>query len=78
MTPADRVRRIMKDVLGVDDESLDDEAGMLADIGADILELVKIAMEIEREFDIEITEDDEAAACATVGEWIALVERKLP
>lgn len=77
MSPADRTRRILREVLGVDAERLTDDADLINDLGADSLDAIELLIEAESEFGIEITEED-AAANSTVGEWIALVERKLP
>lgn len=76
MTPADRTRRIMREHLGVSDEQLTDDAHLADDLGADSLDPVEIALAVEDEFSITVT-DDETAACATVGDWIKLVEGRV-
>lgn len=76
MTQADRTRRILREVLGVDAERLTDDADLINDLGADSLDAIELLIEAEDEFGIEVT-DDEAEACTTVGDWIKLVEGRV-
>lgn len=75
MTPADRTRRILREVLGVSEDQIMPEA-TLESLGADSLDSVKITITLETEFDIEISDDD-ALACTTVGDWTKLVEGRV-
>lgn len=75
MTPADRTRRILREVLGVSEDQLKPEATTKS-LGADSLDSVEIIMTAEEEFDIVIP-DDEVEACTTVGDWIKLVEGRV-
>lgn len=75
MTPADRTRRILRDVLGVSEDQIKPEVTMES-LRADSLDVVEIIMTTESEFGIEIS-DDETAACTTVGDWIKLVEGRV-
>lgn len=49
---------------------------LIRDLACDSMDHIEIALSVEDTFDIEVT-DDEVAGCATVADWIALVERKL-
>lgn len=68
-----RVKAIIVDKLGVDEAELTPEATFTNDLGADSLDTVELIMELEKEFDITIP-DDQAEKIATVGDVIAYVE----
>jgi acyl carrier protein len=71
---ASRVKAIIVDKLGVDENEVVTEASFTNDLGADSLDTVELIMEFEKEFDIQIP-DDQAENIATVGQ--ALTSRKL-
>ena len=68
-----RVKAIIVDKLGVDESEVKPEATFTNDLGADSLDTVELIMELEKEFNITIT-DDQAEKIATVGDAIAYVE----
>ena len=70
---ASRVKAIIVDKLGVDDNEVTGEASFTNDLGADSLDTVEFIMEFEKEFDIQIP-DDKAEAIATVGDAISFIE----
>lgn len=72
---AARVKRIMREQLGVDESRLHAEAHMVDDLGCDSLDPIELSLAIEDEFGITIT-DDETEACTTVGNWFDLVADK--
>ena len=63
---AAKVNAIIVDKLGVDESEVTKEASFTNDLGADSLDTVELIMEFEKEFDIQIP-DDEAENIATVG-----------
>ena len=69
-----RVKNLISDKLGVDLEKVVNEAELRDHLGADSLDSVDIVMELEKEFDITIT-DDEAEDLNTVQQHIDIVER---
>ena len=69
-----RVKAIIVDKLGVDDSEVTFEATFTNDLGADSLDTVELIMEFEKEFDIQIP-DDQAENIATVGQAITYIER---
>ncbi len=71
---ADKVRAIIIDRLGVDEADVTTEANFINDLGADSLDTVELIMELEKEFDISIP-DEEAEKIQTVGEAVAYVEK---
>jgi acyl carrier protein len=67
---------IIMDKLAVDAEAVSQEASFSGDLGADSLDVVELIMEFEKEFDIEIS-DDEAEKIATVNDAIKYIEGKV-
>jgi len=70
---ATKVKAIIVDKLGVDENEVTPEASFTNDLGADSLDTVALIMEFEKEFDIAIP-DDQAEKIGTVGEAIAYIE----
>lgn len=70
---ASRVKNIIVDKLGVDENEVAPEASFTNDLGADSLDTVELIMEFEKDFDISIP-DEEAEKIATVGDAISYVE----
>jgi len=70
---ATKVKAIIVDKLGVDENEVTPEASFTNDLGADYLDTVELIMEFEKEFDIAIP-DDQAEKIGTVGEAIAYIE----
>jgi len=73
---ATKVMAIIMDKLSVDSEAVSPEANFSDDLGADSLDVVELIMEFEKEFDIEIS-DDEAEKIATVQDAIKYIEGKV-
>ena len=71
---ATKVKAIIVDKLGVDEKDVTLEASFTNDLGADSLDTVELIMELEKEFDIQIP-DDEAEKIATVGDAVAFIEK---
>ncbi|MAZ54637.1 MAG: acyl carrier protein [Flavobacteriales bacterium] len=71
---ATKVKAIIVDKLGVDDSEVTPEASFTNDLGADSLDTVELIMEFEKEFDIQIP-DDQAEAISTVGDAISFIEK---
>ena len=68
-----RVKAIIVDKLGVDESEVKPEATFTNDLGADSLDKVALLLDLEKEFNITIP-DDQAEKIATVGDAIAYVE----
>ena len=68
-----KVKAIIVDKLGVDESEVTNEASFTNDLGADSLDTVELIMELEKEFDIQIP-DDEAEGISTVGDAISFVK----
>ena len=72
---ASKVRKIVADHLGVDEEKVTGEASFIDDLGADSLDTVELVMAFEEEFGSEIS-DSEAEKILTVGDAIKFIENK--
>ncbi len=67
-----KIRSIIIDKLGVDEDSISDESSFTNDLGADSLDTVELIMEFEKEFDLTIPDED-AEKIGTVGDAISYV-----
>lgn len=68
-----RVKAIIVDKLNVDENEVTPNAEFSKDLGADSLDTVELIMEFEKEFDIQIP-DEEAEKITTVGDAISYIE----
>lgn len=55
---ADKVRKIIVEQLGVNEDQVKPEATFVEDLGADSLDLTELIMAMEEEFNVEIADDD--------------------
>ena len=58
MVSEDRIKEIIVEQLGVDENQITIEASFVDDLGADSLDTVELVMAFEEEFDIEIPDED--------------------
>ena len=72
---AEKVKKIIAEVLSVDMEEVVPEASFVDDLGADSLDLVELIMSMEEEFDISISDED-AEQIITVKDAIDSIESK--
>ncbi len=70
---ASKVKAIIVDKLGVDENEVVETASFTNDLGADSLDTVELIMEFEKEFGITIP-DDESGNIVTVGDAINYIE----
>ena len=73
---ASKIKDIIERELGVEREKLTPEASFIDDLGADSLDIVELVMEFEKEFNIDIPDED-AEKLRTVGDAIAYLEAKV-
>lgn len=73
---AEAARTLIADHLAVSPALVEDDAIFSVDLGADSLDMVELVMRFEDELNILI-DDDESEACVTVGDALALLERKI-
>ena len=74
MDTKDRITKIIKEQLGVEESEVTPEARFVDDLGADSLDTVEILMAIEEEFGIEIPDED-AENAKTVEDVISYINK---
>ena len=70
-----KVKAIIVDKLVIDESEVTNDSNFMSDLGADSLDTVELIMEFEKEFDLQIPDDD-AEKITTVGEAIKYIEAK--
>ena len=73
---SEKVKDIIANELGVEREKLTDGASFIDDLGADSLDIVELVMEFEKEFNIEIPDED-AEKLRNVGDALAYLNGKV-
>jgi acyl carrier protein len=58
MVSEERIKEIIVEQLGVDEEQITSDASFIDDLGADSLDTVELVMAFEEEFDVEIPDED--------------------
>ena len=74
MAVAEKVKSIIVEQLGVDEEEVTPDASFVDDLGADSLDTVELVMAFEEEFGVEIP-DDAAETILTVGDAVRFLEK---
>jgi len=69
----ERVKQIIIDQLGVNEDQVTQEASFVDDLGADSLDTVELVMAFEEEFGIEIPDED-AEKILTIGDAVTYIE----
>ena len=71
----DRVKKIIVEQLGVEENEVTPEASITDDLGADSLDQVELIMAFEEEFGVEIS-DDEAEKIRRVKDAVDYIEKR--
>ncbi|MGE5614215.1 MAG: acyl carrier protein [Bacillota bacterium] len=69
----ERIKKIIVDQLGVEEDDVQMESSFIEDLGADSLDIVELIMALEEEFDIEIP-DSEAEKISTVADAVEYIK----
>jgi acyl carrier protein len=72
-TLEERVKKIICEQLGVEEDEVSSEAKFIEDLGADSLDTVELVMAFEEEFGLEIPDED-AEKIATVGDAVTYIK----
>jgi len=70
----DKVKEVIIEQLGVDEQLVKGEASLVDDLGADSLDIVELIMALEEEFDLEIP-DAEAEKIATINDVVEYISK---
>ena len=73
MTTFDEVKKLVVEKLSVSEDKVTENAKFIEDLGADSLDVVEFVMEVEKQFGVEIP-DDEAAKLNTVGDSVKYID----
>ncbi|MBQ3785362.1 MAG: acyl carrier protein [Alphaproteobacteria bacterium] len=73
MSTFEKVKKIVCEKLGVDESKVTESASFVNDLGADSLDVVEFVMEVEKEFNITIP-DEEATKLSTVGDAVKYID----
>jgi len=76
MNTRDKLAKIVREHLGVEQSQITDAADFIDDLGCDSLDIVELTMAVEEEFGVEVS-DSEAESAATFGQMVSLVEGKI-
>ncbi|MBD0316070.1 MAG: acyl carrier protein [Nitrospiraceae bacterium] len=74
-TVEERVKKIIAEQLGVEEDEVTPEASFVEDLGADSLDTVELVMALEEEFEIEIPDED-AEKILTVAKALDYIKEK--
>jgi acyl carrier protein len=74
-TTYDRLKNIVVEQLGVDEDEVKPEASFVDDLNADSLDLVELIMSLEEEFATEISDED-AEKIRTVGDAVEYIDER--
>jgi acyl carrier protein len=69
----DKVKHIIVEQLGVDEDEVKASASFVDDLGADSLDVVELVMALEEEFGLEISDED-AEKLTTVDQAISYIK----
>ena len=69
----EKVKHIVVEQLGVDEDEVKAEASFVDDLGADSLDVVELVMALEEEFSLEISDED-AEKLTTVDQAIVYIK----
>jgi acyl carrier protein len=69
----EKVKKIIVEQLGVEEDDIAMESSFIDDLGADSLDIVELIMALEEEFDIEIP-DSEAEKITSVGDAVEYIK----
>ena len=74
-TTYDRLKKIVVEQLGVEEDEVKPEASFVDDLNADSLDLVELIMSLEEEFATEISDED-AERIRTVGDAVEYIDER--
>ncbi len=73
----DKLKAIIAQQFGVDEDSITTEMSFEDDLGADSVDIVELSMALEEEFDVEEMGEDDVANIHTVGDLLKFLQERL-
>jgi acyl carrier protein len=70
-----KIKQIIAEQLGLNEDEILDEASLIDDLGADSLDIVELVMAMEEEFEMEIPDED-AEKISTVKDVVDYVKKR--
>lgn len=72
----EKLKKIISEQLEIDQSIITENASIIGDLGADSLDLIDLAMSIEDEYEIEMS-DDALEQIKTVGDLVEYIEDRI-
>lgn len=72
-----RVRNLIVDQFGVEEDSITENTAFVEDLDADSLAIVELSMAVEEEFGLGELEDEDVTELKTVGDLVHFIQTKL-
>lgn len=76
MKTIENVIKILSEKLGIDESEINGESNLLDDLGMDSLDMVEVIMAMEKEFEINMS-DEELVGIKTVNDLVKKIEEKV-
>ena len=73
----EKVKELIAAQFGVDPDGISEETDFVADLEADSLDVVELAMTMEEEFDLSEISEDDIKCIQTVGDLVAYITKNM-
>ena len=73
----EKIRAIIADQFGIDEDGITMETNILEDLEADSLDVVELSMSIESEFSLDEMKEEDLKGIRTVGDLVDLVSSNI-
>lgn len=73
----EKIRAIIADQFGIDEDEITMETNILEDLEADSLDIVELSMSIESEFSLDEMQEEDLKGLRTVGDLVDLVSSNI-
>ena len=73
----EKIRAIIADQFGIDENEISMDTNILEDLEADSLDIVELSMSIEGEFSLDEMQEEDLKGLRTVGDLVELVSKSI-
>lgn len=73
----EKIRALIAEQFGVDEDSITMETNVLEDLEADSLDIVELSMAMESEFNLDEMKEEDLKGLRTVGDLVDLVAKNI-